>query len=443
LLLYMNPKNYELSVENGSLRELPGTGMRWPQFLPDGDRVIHVVFDPALGRYRAMTTDFVSHKSAPLMETDSRVQYAPPLHAGEPGHLLFIRGASLVVQPFDPDRLRLVGEPVPIAQNVDYFSPTAAACFSVSGNGFLVYQTGAPLSELKWYDRAGRVLGVAGRPASYVGTVRISPDGRQLAAGVWSPDKGGMDIWVFGANARESRRLTSGPAVYTRPVWSTDGKRVAFGRALGGPPQIATMDLAEGGKEQAIPNAFFQVRLPTDWSPDDRFIAYDNSMGEQEHGVWLADTAGGKVMPLLNNKSNESGAVFSPDSKWIAFVSEESGRPEVYVQAFEAAPSPQLVGEKRQVSKDSGWIVRWRPDGRELFYIGADNWLHAAQVEGPLQFGDPKRLFRIEGVAQYNTTSDFQFDVMRDGQRFIMSTAGSVPPPPFTVIENWQDKFRR
>jgi Tol biopolymer transport system component/DNA-binding winged helix-turn-helix (wHTH) protein len=439
LLLYMNPKNYELSVENGSLRELPGIGMRWPQFLPGGDRAIHVVFDPALGRYRAMTTDFASQKSATLMETDSRVQYAPPRRPGDPAYLLFMRGASLLVQPFDADRLRLAGEPLPIAQNVDYFSPTASACFSVSGNGVLVYQTGAPVSELKWYDRAGRAVGVAGRAAPYAGTVRISPDGRQLAAGVWSPDKGGMDIWIFGANARESRRLTSGPAVYTRPVWSTDGKQVAFGRALGGPPQIATLDLAEGAKEQAIPIAFFQVRLPTDWSPDGRFIAYDNSMGE----VWLADRAGGKVTPLLHNKSSESGAVFSPDGKWIAFVSEESGRPEVYIQAFEAAPSPRLVGQKRQISKDSGWIVRWRPDGRELFYIGADNWLHAAPVEAPLKFGDPRPLFKIEGVAQYNTTNDFQFDVTRDGQRFIMSTAGSVPPPSFTVIENWQDKFRR
>jgi Tol biopolymer transport system component len=127
----------------------------------------------------------------------------------------------------------------------------------------------------------------------------------------------------------------------------------------------------------------------------------------------------------------------------MAFVSMESGRPEVYVQAFDAMRSPQLVDEKRQVSREGAWIVRWRPDGREIFYVGIDNWLHAASVGANSQVGDPKPLFRIEGNTQYGTTSDFQFDATRDGQRFIMTTIGSVAPPAFTVIQNWQEKFRR
>jgi hypothetical protein len=101
------------------------------------------------------------------------------------------------------------------------------------------------------------------------------------------------------------------------------------------------------------------------------------------------------------------------------------------------------VGARRQVSGDGAWMVRWRPDGRELFFVGIDNWLHAAPAGGGLQLGDPKPLFRIEGTSQYGTTSDFQFDVTRDGQRFIMSTTGSAAPPAFTVILNWQEKFHR
>lgn len=213
---------------------------------------------------------------------------------------------------------------------------------------------------------------------------------------------------------------------------------------------MATLDTAEGGKEQAVlkelspiqePTA--QIQLPTDWSPGGRFIAFDTSLGEEEREVWLADTARGNIVPLLRSEFAQWGAVFSPDGKRLAFVSQQSGRPEVYVQEFDSVPSPRLAGERRQVSSGGAWLVRWRPDGRELFYVCTDNWLYAATVKPLLQFGEPKRLFQIAGTSQYGTTSEFQFDVTKDGQRFIMSTTGSVAPPAFTVIENWQDKFRR
>jgi Tol biopolymer transport system component len=186
-----------------------------------------------------------------------------------------------------------------------------------------------------------------------------------------------------------------------------------------------------------------QIQLPTDWSSDGRFIAFDSGLGEGEQEMWLADTASGNVLPLLHGESAQWGSVFSPDGRRIAFVSTDSGRPEAYVQAFDPMPSPRLVGERRQVSKEGAWIVRWRPDGRELFYVGIDNWLRAAPAEAGVQVGEPKPLFRIEGTSQYGTTSDFQFDATRDGQRFIMSTTGSVAPPAFTVIQNWREKFRR
>ena len=450
LVLYSGDHTfYELFVENGAVRHLPGEHMRWPEFLTR-DHFLHVVFDPALNRYRAMATDYASQKSVPLMETDSRVQFAPPRRSGELGHLLFMRGSGLLAQAFDANRLRLAGEPFPIVQNVIYFRPSASACFSVSENGVLVYQTGIPLSELNWYDRTGREVGIAGKPLPYVGPLRLSPDGRQVAAGVWSPDTGGIDIWIFEANGRQSRRLTFPPAVHSRPVWSADGKRLLFSSTRAGPPELAALEMAEGGKEQAVAAASrtpaqieSMIQMPTDWSKDGRFVAFDTGLGEEEQEVWLADLAGGKMMPLLHNEFAQYGGAFSPDGKRIAFVSNQSGRPEVYVQAFDLLLSPQLIGERRQLSRDGAWLVRWRPDGRELFYVGLDNWLHAVAVEEPLQFGEPKALFRIAGTPQYGTTSDFQFDVTMDGQRFIMTTTGSVAPPRYTVIENWQDKFHR
>jgi Tol biopolymer transport system component len=169
----------------------------------------------------------------------------------------------------------------------------------------------------------------------------------------------------------------------------------------------------------------------------------DDGVGEEHHTVWIGDVATHVIAPFLKNNFPQWGAAFSRDGKRIAFVSLESGRPEVYVQAFEAQPAPHVVGNKRQVSKDGGWLVRWRADGRELFYVGMDNSLIAVTVAAPLEFGEPKPLFRIPGAMQYDTTRDFQFDVSPDGQRFIMTTAGSVAPPPFTVIENWQEKIRR
>jgi Tol biopolymer transport system component len=451
LLLYLAPRsNDELQVTTGSLRELEAANMRWAQFLPGSDRFVHVEFDPIVGRYRAEVTDYVTHRSISLMEADSRVQFAPSNRPGTPGHLLFIRAGSLLAQPFDPDHSRLTGEPFPLVPNVNYFGPSASACFSVSENGVLVYQAGLPLSELQWYDRAGRVISAVGRQAPFYGTVRIAPDGRRLTAGVWSSDNGGIDVWVFNEDGTDSRRLTQHPSVQTRSIWSPDGARLAFSSTTTtGPPHLASLSLAEPSKELPVTisptttraSADQQIQLPTDWSADGRFIAYDVGIGEEEGEVWLTDVNSGKVMPLLQNQFSQWGAVFSPSGKQVAFVSDESGRAEVYVQSFEGLPLPRLVGERHQVSRDGAWMVRWRGDGRELFYLGLDNWLHAIRVTGASKFGEQEALFRIPGVPQFGTGGDFQFDVTRDGRRFIMSTTGSAVPPDFTVIQNWQEKF--
>jgi Tol biopolymer transport system component len=382
------------------------------------------------------------------MQTDSLVYYAPPLSPAESGYLLFIRGASLLAQPFDADHVKLAGEPFPIAQNVAYYGSNLTACFSVSANGVLVYQANYPVSELNWYDRSGNVVGQAGRPSTHWGQVRASRDGQRVAATVWSPENGVTSIWIFDSKGKESRRLTFPPEIDRRPVWSPEGTRLASGRSsLVGASQLAILNAdGNGAAEEFVnlsPREPLPAALPTDWSWDGRFITLDDGVGEEHHTVWIGDVASHTVAPFLKNDFAQWGTAFSRDGKRIAFVSLESGRPEVYVQAFESTPTPHVVGGRRQVSKDGAWLVRWRTDDRELFYVGMDNSLVAVTVAGPLEFGEPQPLFRIPGALQYNTTRDFQFDVSPDGQRFIMSTTGSVPPPPFTVIENWQDKFRR
>jgi dipeptidyl aminopeptidase/acylaminoacyl peptidase len=216
-----------------------------------------------------------------------------------------------------------------------------------------------------------------------------------------------------------------------------------MGTSLNGGPHLGLIDLS-GGAPDVFQSASGQhMSLPTDWSTDGRFIAMDDGLGQEQHETWIADVASRKVTPLLTNKFAQWGVAFAPDGKQIAFVSTESGRPEVYLQAFESTPSPHVTGDRRQVSRDGAWLVRWDGKGHELFYLGLDNTLYAVKVTGELAFGEPQSLFRIAGIPQYGTTRDFQFDVSPDGQRFIIPTTGSVPPPAFTVIENWQDKFRR
>jgi eukaryotic-like serine/threonine-protein kinase len=449
LLLYLGPRSfYELHIENGSLQKLPDSNMRWAQFLPDSDMLIHVTFDEVLGRYRASATDYITHKSTDLLETDSRVQYAPPRRSGEPGHLLFVRGGSLLAQSFDAAHLRLMGEPFPIVQNIIYFHNSASASFSISTNGVLVYQAGFPLSKLQWYDRAGHVISDAFRAAPFAGNLRISPDGRRVAAGIWTPDAGGTDIWVFDRNGRESRRLTYPPSSHFRPVWSPDGRLIVFGSSRTAGPRLATLKMVEGETEQRMKESAHaptpaDVQVPTDWSSDGRFIVFDTGLGEDTREVWLADAVDGKAVPFLHGDSAQWGAAFSPDCKQIAFISEQSGRPEVYVQDFQSTPTPQLVGERRQISRDGAWIVRWRADGRELFYAGVDSRIYAVRMEHGVAIGEPEALFQIPGNPQFGTPTDFQFDVAPDGKQFAMTTAASAAPPPFTVIQNWQDKFRR
>jgi Tol biopolymer transport system component len=315
--------------------------------------------------------------------------------------------------------------------------------FSVSDNGVLVYQAGFPNAELKWYDRNGNDVGEVGRPSQFWGNVRASRDGRRIAAAIWSPDNGAPGIWTFDASGNDIRRLTFPPEIHRRPVWSPDGKRIAVGRSriLGG-PRLAILDVSENGPPEYFETGN-QFVVPADWSPDRRFISLDDGIGQEQHDVFIADVSSKETIPLLKSDFAQWGVAFSPDGKQIAFVSTQSGRPEVYVQAFEAAPKPHVVGERRPVSTNGAWLARWGWNSHELFYLGLDNQMNAVPVTGLISFGAPKALFKLAGASQFGTTRDFQFDVSPDGQRFLFPNTGTIPPPPFTVIENWQEKLRR
>jgi hypothetical protein len=302
----------------GASVSAPGTkgsgfeGLRWPQFLPGGDRLVYTAFDKQLQQSRAMVADYPGDKPALLMQTDSRVQYAPPLRPGESGHLVFIHAGSLLAQPFDADRVRLAGEALPIAQNVIYYRPNLAAAVSISETGVLVYHAGFPNAQLKWYDRNGNEAGEVRRPSLYWGNVRISGDGRRIAATVWND--GAPGIWIFSVSGRESRQFTFFPEIHRRPVWSPDGTRLAFGKVPDhGSPRLVTLDSTGNGTPEDFagesPSDHTQG-IPTDWSPDGRFIVFDDGVGEEQRLVWIANLASRTYRPFLKNSFPQMGSSF-------------------------------------------------------------------------------------------------------------------------------------
>ena len=218
---------------------------------------------------------------------------------------------------------------------------------------------------------------------------------------------------------------------------------MAVARADGAPPKLSVRSIDENAPDELVAPAPFQA--PTDWSPDGRFIAYQTSgsLGAPGADVFVVDLVHGRrLVPLVRSSAQELGARFSPDGKLLAYLSDQSGRTEGYVQAFQATPGPALQGTPRQISTNGATILRWRPDGKELFYISADNSLMAVPVTGNSQpeFATARRLFRLEMPPRNLTAAgiDPGFDVSADGQQFLIADPRPSHSTPFVVIQNWQ-----
>src|SRR5262249_7661809 len=263
------------------------------------------------------------------------------------------------------------------------------------------------------------------------------------ATAIYDAERGGQDLWIFDVKTNFGRRLTADSALRDAPVWSPDSKRLAFlSQTDGDPPKIHLRGLGAKDAEQEMPAAHFQ--LPTDWSPDGRFLAYMHTgfpptANETKSDVWLLDLHhGGKPAPLLNSRFHEANAVFSPDGKWLAFTSDESGRPELYVQALELGDVPSLTGERYLASRGGALAVRWRRDGKELFYLGFDGRVEGVTVRfSPRpEFGPARPLFTIGTDARGAIHSVLGFDVSLDGSRFVIPRA--LESPSIVVTQNWE-----
>ena len=419
----------------------------FPSFLQDGRHFVYLRFSPDgnQGIYVG-SLDATPEQQSPqrLLDTPLMPAYAPSLDPGA-GHLLFVRDGTLWSRPFDARRFALAGEAVPIAERVGIFR--LSANFSTSANGVLAYRgVGTALSRLTWYDRAGTVLGPAGEQGAYW-DVALSPDDSRLATTLDEGRAAGTSISVLELARRVMGRLTFGVGPGDRaPVWSPDGHRIAFvGRDAGG-AGVFQKPSSTGGKEQVLLRPTSADKWTNDWSRDGHFLLFSSVDPKTKSDLWVLPLTGdaapaGPPAPFLQTEFNERQGQFSPDTRWVAYVSDESGRPEIWVQRF---PVSSSEGSKIRISVDGGDQPRWRRDGKELFYVSLDRKLMATDVSigSTLKPGITKALFAAPIQIGDETVDSFRWDVAAHGDRFLINTA-TTASEPLTVVLNWTSALKR
>ncbi len=319
------------------------------------------------------------------------------------------------------------GEAFPLAEQVSRTGHSGYFGFSASQNGVLAYITGGLqwTSELLWFDREGKRLSTVGKPGTYW-SLSLSPDEKRVAVNHMSSTLDTSDIWIHELTRDSSSPFTFGRGVInSTPVWSPDGSRIAFSSDREGNSFIYQKDTSGTGKEGLLlQTKFILDRVILDWSHDGRFIVYEETDAKTKFNLWLLPMTGDhKPVPLLQTEFNETQGQFSPDGRWVAYTSDESGIGQIYVRPFPAS------GGKWMVSTSGGRQPRWRGDGKELFYVAPDGQLMAVEIRAgssskPFEATVPKALFQAfqAGVLDYTASFYFFSDVTADGRRFLINT---------------------
>jgi Tol biopolymer transport system component len=390
----------------------------WPWFLPDGVR--YLFFARSEDGARVMLAE-PGRPSRLVLKAGSLVQYS------DPGYLLFVNEGVLLGQRFDARTGRVSGPPVSVAEHVSYFMSTGSASFATSRGGTLVFQPQSDVHRLVWFDRSGRELGTVGQPSRLL-TVFVPPDGRPVLFDRARRDLGTYDVWSYDADRNVESRVTSAPDTEFGARWLPGGRTIVYSSVLGRNPHIVRRDLTTGKEDEILPRGGFQVAA--DVSPDGKTLLYFERPDRGAFDLWTLPLAGGGAPHrFLEAAFASDDARFSPDGRFVAIVSGESGRSEAYVVPY---PGP---GEKTRVSSGGAEIVRWSRDGRELLFVGADGRLMAAPVKTSpsLQIGEPKALFELKGRSNWKS-----FDVSADGKRFLAVVPEVVADrEPLSVVVNW------
>jgi hypothetical protein len=401
----------------------------WPEFLPDGRHFIYMANGqkPEDNLYRIGSLD--SKESTPMASAQTLITYTPP------GYLLFVRDKTLVAQRFDLKGLKTVGEPAPVAEKIGT-DAVGLARFSVSRNGVLAYRTGDSGNRLLWLDRSGKELETAGGTGDY-GNPAFSRAGDRLAFNVADARSGKFDIWVRDLARGVNSRFTFGAGLNICPVWSPDGSRIVFTSEGEGISSLVEKPATGQGEEKLLLKSADGRVVATDWSRDGKYIAYSHRSKEGWNIFVLPTFGDRKPIPVAHSPFAELTATFSPDGRFIAYQSNESGRIEVYVQTF---PDP---GGKWQVSTEGGFDASWRADGKRIFYRAPDQTLMEVDVQatGTFQAGIPRPLFlaRVPSGGYRN-----RYAAKADGQRFLfVAPLGRDAMTPTTVVLNWFEGLGR
>jgi Tol biopolymer transport system component len=401
---------------------------RWPIFLPDGRHFAYLTrFGP--GGNRVYVGTLGSKVRARLLGVDSNVAYAS-------GYLLFVREGTLFAQPFDAADVRLAGEPFPVAEKMGYNATIGHGAFSVSDNGVLAYYPSSATfdGQLTWFDRSGISVGSLGLPGDY-NFLNLSPDETKIAASRRDPQTTFWDIWLFDLSRGAMSRFTSHPSYNVFPIWSPDGTRLIFTSNRDGHYDLYQKALSGASNEQILLKSNTN-KFPTDWSSDGDFVTY-YELGDRKkmHLSLLSLNSFHKPYPVLEEDVNGTLGQLSPDRKWIAYVSRDTGQSEVYVRSL---PAP---GGKWQISNNGGDQPRWRKDGKELFHV-ASGKLMATEVNGnskTFQVGVTKVLFSFRSHGGSWIGPMYLYATNREGKRFLVNTAVEerAATLPITVVANW------
>jgi eukaryotic-like serine/threonine-protein kinase len=456
----------QVSAAGGSPSPITAGGLAaTPSLLPDGKHFVYLgaATSPSrAGIYMgSVDTKPEQQPSNRLLADVSTVVYTP---SPDPaiGYLVFVRGAfapggvgTLMAQPFDTRRLGLTREAVPIAEQVLNLS------FSASATDALVYVTGSSSGvptetnayirgQLTWFDREGKVLGAFGDSGVYR-ELALSPDGKRVAFERVDPQNlSTRNIWLYDFARGVTTRFTFDSAWDAFPLWSPDGSHVAFGSNRGGGFDLYQKASNLAGEDELLYKSE-DAKVPTSWSPDGRFLLYFSPATPNR--MWLLPLGGGggdrKAILIERSEFNEGAPRFSPDGRWIAYSSNESGKDQIYVRPFDAsvATGPSSARGtagtgKWMVSKDGGLNPIWRRDGKELFYlssVGGTAMAVDVNTSGVFQAGVPKLLFKVPPGVLF-------WDVSADGKRFLMaapSAESAAEQPKFTVVLNWQAGLKK
>jgi Tol biopolymer transport system component len=409
---------------------------RWPSFLPDGRHFLYLARNavPDKSALCAGSLDAPPGTAAciELVRTNSSGSYVPSRGGG---WLLFQRDGSLWAQRFDAAGLKVEREAIPVVERIGFNVGLAVTDFSTSETGVLVYggQRGQ-VTRLVWSTRDGKQSAINTKLSGYM-TPRLSPDGTRLATDIRGVTS--ADIWQIDLAHGISSRFTFDARLDISPIWSPDGKQIAFAAMRGDHMEMRMKPSSGGGSEEVLASASGS-QVPTDWSRDGRYILFVQRGAATGLDLWALDVAARKAIPVVQTPFEEQLGQFSPDGRWVAYGSDESGRPEIYVGSFPGGTA------KFQVSNNGGRQPRWRGDGKELYYLDAQMRMMAVTVKaaaGALEREPPRVLFEAPWMAIVGL--GHSYDVTQDGQRFIsLARAEGVSGEPLTLVTNWPARLR-